>query len=354
MPEPRPELLLLVPTTSYRLDDFRAAARRLGVPLVVGSDLCHKVEELFLEREDQVSLDYRRPERAAEQIAEVARTKAIRGIVPASDATAVISALALEKLGLPHNPPQAARRAANKHEQRETLRAAGASTVGGRVLGLPCLQTTELPRELEPAPIDAGLHCPFGQIQLLRDFLIRELLQIPQHHGLAQRRRELGQTAADELPQVELLELAVRTAVPRQRVEIGRIHLARHGLALFAHAAIVIDTEIAADADEPGLEIRPAVEGVQRLEDLEEDVLGQVLGLVVPAHELVRDVEDLAPVLAHDLLPCRLVAAQATLDQRVDRGGLEGEEIGTHEVAWGGNRDDSRAFFGMSNRGAVR
>ncbi len=125
MPDPKPQLLLLVPTTSYRLDDFRAAARRLGVPLLVGSDLCHEVEELFLEREDQVSLDYRRPQRAAEQIAEIARARPIRGVVPASDATAVIAALALERLGLPHNPPDAARRAANKHAQRETLRAAG-------------------------------------------------------------------------------------------------------------------------------------------------------------------------------------------------------------------------------------
>ncbi|HET8541844.1 MAG TPA: ATP-grasp domain-containing protein [Anaeromyxobacter sp.] len=125
MPERRAELLLLVPTTSYRLDDFRAAAERLGVPLVVGSDLCHEVEELFLEREDQISLDYRRPERAAERIAEVAAARAIRGIVPASDATAVIAALALERLRLPHNPPEAARRAANKHAQREALRAAG-------------------------------------------------------------------------------------------------------------------------------------------------------------------------------------------------------------------------------------
>ena len=119
------ELLLLVPTTSYRLDDFRAAARRLGVPLVVGSDLCHKVEELFLEREDQVSLDYRRPERAAEQIAELARTRPIRGIVPASDPTAVIAALAAERLGLARNSPEGARRAANKHAMRVALRDAG-------------------------------------------------------------------------------------------------------------------------------------------------------------------------------------------------------------------------------------
>ena len=40
-----PELLLLVPTRSYRTDDFVAAARRLGVGVVLGSDLCHEVEE---------------------------------------------------------------------------------------------------------------------------------------------------------------------------------------------------------------------------------------------------------------------------------------------------------------------
>ncbi|HEY6100816.1 MAG TPA: biotin carboxylase, partial [Anaeromyxobacter sp.] len=123
-----PSVLLLVPTTSYRLDDFRAAAKRLGVPLLVGSDLCHRVDELFLEREDQVSLDYRRPDRAAEQIQDLARARPIRGIVPASDATAVIAALAAERLGAPHNPPAAARRTANKHAMRLALAAAGLPT----------------------------------------------------------------------------------------------------------------------------------------------------------------------------------------------------------------------------------
>ncbi len=147
MPDPG-ELLLLVPTTSYRLDDFRAAARRLGVRLVVGSDLCHKVEELFLEREDHVSLDYRRPERAAAQIAELARTRPIRGIVPASDPTAVIAALAAERLGLPRNPPEAARRAANKHAMRAALRAAGVPVPAFRLFELegdPARAAAEVP-----------------------------------------------------------------------------------------------------------------------------------------------------------------------------------------------------------------
>jgi biotin carboxylase len=125
MLHPSGALLLLVPTTSYRLDDFRAAAARLGVPLLVGSDRCHQIEEAFGKEADLLSLDYRRPERAADQIAAAARERPIAGIVPASDPTAVIAALAAERLGLPHNPPAAARRAADKHGSRRALREAG-------------------------------------------------------------------------------------------------------------------------------------------------------------------------------------------------------------------------------------
>ena len=145
------ELLLLVPTTSYRLDDFREAARRLGVPLVVGSDLCHRVEEMFEPREDQVSLDYRRPERAAARIAALSRERPVRGIVPASDATAVIAALAAERLGLPHNPPAAARRAANKHSTRVAFAAAGLPT--------PRFQLHEVGDDPERAAAEAPYPC---------------------------------------------------------------------------------------------------------------------------------------------------------------------------------------------------
>ena len=42
---------------------------------------------------------------------------------------------------------------------------------------------------------------------------------------------------------------------------------------------------------------------LERLEDLQEDVLRQIFGLVVLADELVGDVEDLAPVLPDDQSP---------------------------------------------------
>ena len=120
-----PALLLLVPTRSYRTEDFLAAAGRLGVPVLLGSDLCHKVEETFGPRVGLVSLDYRRPSQAAERVAALAAEQSIRGIVPTDEGTAVIAALAAARLGLAHNPPEATRRASNKHAQREALAAAG-------------------------------------------------------------------------------------------------------------------------------------------------------------------------------------------------------------------------------------
>jgi len=119
------ELLLLVPTRSYRVDDFVRAAERLGVPVVLGSDRCHRIEETFGVAAHLLSLDYRRPARAAAQIARAARERPIRGVVPTDDGTAVIAAAAAELLGLPRNPPEAARRTANKLAQRDALKRAG-------------------------------------------------------------------------------------------------------------------------------------------------------------------------------------------------------------------------------------
>jgi len=104
----------------------------------------------------------------------------------------------------------------------------------------------------------------------------------------------------------------------RRRLQLARVDVARDRLPLLAHAAIVIDAQVAADADDPRLEIRAPIERRQRLEDLQEDVLREVFGLVVLADELVRDVEDLAPVLPDDLLPGDLIALQAALNQRLD------------------------------------
>ena len=172
--------------------------------------------------------------------------------------------------------------------------------------------------ELQTATVDAGLDGAFRQSELVRDFLIRKLLEIPEHDRFAQRRRELGKRLADALAEIDLLEFAVRTALARHRHQRRRIHIAGHRLALLPDAAVMVDAQIAADADEPGLEVRPPIERVQGAENLEEDVLRQVFGFVVTADELVGEIEDLPPVLPDDLVPGALIAGETLLDQRVN------------------------------------
>src|SRR4029453_12221609 len=96
---------------------------------------------------------------------------------------------------------------------------------------------------------------------------------------------------------------------------------------------VVIDAEIATDADNPRLKIRPPIERVQRLEDLEKDILRQIFRLVVLADELVRNVEHLPPVLANDRVPGDLIAAQALLDEAVGRARLRGGRVNRHATA---------------------
>ena len=67
-----PRLLLLIPTTSYRAQDFLAAAAKLGVEVVVGSDQRQVLAEAM---DGAVEVDFRDAERAARQIAAFARKK---------------------------------------------------------------------------------------------------------------------------------------------------------------------------------------------------------------------------------------------------------------------------------------
>src|SRR4029453_5538396 len=89
-------------------------------------------------------------------------------------------------------------------------------------------------------------------------------------------------------------------------------------LALFSDALVVIDAEGAADADEPRLKVGSPVERIQRLEDLEEDLLREIFGFIVLADELVAHFENFSPVVTDDGLPSGFVAAKASPDQCFD------------------------------------
>jgi len=112
-------LLLLIPSTSYRVSDFLAAAYRLGVEVAVGSD-----QQQVLESDTgggTVALNFDAPEMAAAEIESFHVSHPLTAIVAVDDLTSHVAALAAKNLGLPHNDPAAVRATGNKLLLRDAL-----------------------------------------------------------------------------------------------------------------------------------------------------------------------------------------------------------------------------------------
>ena len=126
-----PRLLLLVPTTTYRTEDFVEAARRLDVDLVVAAE---KPNALAASLPDHLlTLPFDDPSAAATLMREYARTRPIAAVVPVDDATSVVGAAIGEALGLRANAPAAVQATRDKEAMREALARVGVRQPGFRV-----------------------------------------------------------------------------------------------------------------------------------------------------------------------------------------------------------------------------
>src|SRR5262245_49051290 len=118
-----PRLLLLVPTTTYRTEDFVQAAVAMGVDLVIASERPSTFSEAY--PDSLLTLDFANPEKAAKDVADLARRQRIDAVVPVDDVTTEVGAVIAQALGLPTNSVTAVARTRNKHRMREALARAG-------------------------------------------------------------------------------------------------------------------------------------------------------------------------------------------------------------------------------------
>jgi biotin carboxylase len=110
-------VLVVLPSASYRTPDFVAAAGSLGVELAVASE-----EDPPLDLGERfVRIDCSDPAAAADAIVALADRTPIDAVVAADDAGVVTAALASERLGLRHHPPEAAAATRDKLEMRRLL-----------------------------------------------------------------------------------------------------------------------------------------------------------------------------------------------------------------------------------------
>ena len=116
-------LLLLLPTTTYRTEDFLDAARTLGVDIVCASEEpstfeAHAPDHLL-------TVDFADPDAAAAKVAELARRRPLSAVVGVDDLTTVAAAAIAERLGLRSNAVAAVTAARDKYQMRQCLAAAG-------------------------------------------------------------------------------------------------------------------------------------------------------------------------------------------------------------------------------------
>jgi biotin carboxylase len=114
-------LLLLVPSASYRARDFLAAARALGVDVVVGTEQAHALAEVMGSRTLEVPLDD--PTRAARVIVAHDAVAPLDAVIAVDDMGTLVAAEASALLGLRHNPPDAVAAARDKLALRTRLAA---------------------------------------------------------------------------------------------------------------------------------------------------------------------------------------------------------------------------------------
>jgi formate-dependent phosphoribosylglycinamide formyltransferase (GAR transformylase) len=149
-------LLLLFATTGYEGRDFLEAARRLGVSVVPGTDRCRALENFW--ENDGLSLRFGDPEYSAGIIQEFARQQPIHGIFSAGDMPTRTAALASQRLGLPHNPLDAADACRNKFIARQRLRTGG--------LAVPSFTRLPLDADSQPVAAEASYPCVLKPLTL--------------------------------------------------------------------------------------------------------------------------------------------------------------------------------------------
>ena len=111
-------VLLLVPARTYRAADFLLAAARMGLDLVIASD-----GALPLGGSPVISVNPADPDRSASLI--TARCGPVAAVIAADTPMLELAAAVAARLGLPHNPAEAVRNAADKARQRQRWAAAG-------------------------------------------------------------------------------------------------------------------------------------------------------------------------------------------------------------------------------------
>ena len=141
-------VLLLLPTSSYRNNDFLDAAKKLQVEIITAADYCHRLAPLWGMSPIQ-SVPFDQPEVALKQVL-AALGRKLDAVLAVDDSGVELAALLREHLNLPGNHPEAVRLTRDKLAFRCLLQDGG----------LNCPAFYHLSNPSQAAALQAPLHFP--------------------------------------------------------------------------------------------------------------------------------------------------------------------------------------------------
>ena len=138
-------VLLLLPSETYRAADFLAAARRLGVEVVIGCERRQAMAGSMGDRAIVVPLEA--VERAVATIVALHARRPLDAVLAVDDQGLMVAAAASERLGMAHNPQAAAAATRDKAALRALLAASSVPQPDYRVVA-PGHQVAEAATEI--------------------------------------------------------------------------------------------------------------------------------------------------------------------------------------------------------------
>src|SRR5436309_2593547 len=208
-------VLLLIPSRTYRTHDFMAAASRLGIEVVVGSE--HRPALAGLMEGRHLRLDFQDIERSTARIVEFSKTRSLDSVVAVDDGGTLLAASAAAALGIPHNAVRAAD-ATQTLVAQTTARAIRALGLTDGPIHAELRLNGDGPWVLEVAARSIGGLCSrtlrFGSGISLEELILRHAagLPVPEH----ERERRAAGVMMLPIPQAGVLrEVAGQTEARR-------------------------------------------------------------------------------------------------------------------------------------------
>lgn len=116
-------VLILIPTASYRAHDFIAAANRLDIEVIIGSNRRQALSKLMPDA--SITLNFRKSESSLRRIKDLAQKEPLNAIVGVDEETVILAAMSSKMLGLPYNSISSVRATQDKYLMRRKMAKAG-------------------------------------------------------------------------------------------------------------------------------------------------------------------------------------------------------------------------------------